>query len=141
MSDTATYPRTCRNGHRIEGPSDEKTSGHRQCLQCRRESQDHARDVFIQRWWLEECGFTKEHAKAIQQAGYEAFSAYLEQVEQEYTAEEYAYAISRPGDEGYAFDLGHEDKYVKHCQQAQYRQNAAEQAEAEKYPEGQLASP
>ena len=34
-----SYPRTCRNGHVIEGPEDEHLGQHRQCRRCRHESQ------------------------------------------------------------------------------------------------------
>ena len=76
------YPRECRNGHTINGPEDEKTSGHRQCLQCRRDSQDAARGRHAARWWHRECGFTQEHARTLAELGEAAWHAALNELDE-----------------------------------------------------------
>lgn len=108
-------PRKCRNGHEIKGPQDEKTSGHRQCLKSRRESQDLARAVWIDRWWLTECGFTKEHAKAIQLASRAAWNDYWDD---HWDYDKVEVCDTFDNEEGWRLA------------------KEAEQAEAAKYPEG-----
>lgn len=40
------YPRTCRNGHEIEGPDYDHQGAHRQCWRCRRASQERADEKY-----------------------------------------------------------------------------------------------
>lgn len=47
------YPRTCRNGHVINGPEDEHIGHHRQCWECRSRTQAEANAVqVLRRSWL-----------------------------------------------------------------------------------------
>jgi hypothetical protein len=122
---TERYPRTCRNGHVITGPQDEKLSGHRQCLVCRRDSQDDARHAWVRRWWFQECGFTKEHAREIERAGYNAFFDTLDNASSfEYSEEWDAYI---------EVDCDKEPPYDEAFAAAR----EAERRVASRYPEGQ----
>jgi hypothetical protein len=47
-----SYPRTCRNGHVIAGPEDEHLGEHRQCRECRHESQRNAMHRYRRDNWM-----------------------------------------------------------------------------------------
>lgn len=91
--------------------------------------------VYVSRWWLSEmCGFTWEHAKAIQAAGLYAFLNY-------HVPECSPRACVGPPDpsaEWYVCDAHADCSYENNwnVEDAQAAETAAERAEAAKYPEG-----